>query len=469
MRFMLSIKAKISLLVLLLGLLLIAGNQSRNEKLLVERSMARIEREAGATGTRLAGMMQHLFRKEQQQAAELEMSYASISTDVELGLVCDREDVVRVATRIQWRGVKLGETPLGTTSQMVKTARRSMDGVLKWDDAHERLAAVFPFFASYDSENRGIVVLSYDSRYAMARAKRDAMHESLAQACLLAGACLLLWLALDWLVARRVELVLDYTRAVREGDAPPPPLQGGDELAVIAQSFANTVDKVHKTELLLVEASETERRRIGRDIHDDVCQRITATQLKSGVLGTILAGGDPEPAALAEEITAELRETAAVARMFARGLAPVWVKKEGLAAALYDWAEQMERMFPVKCRIECDLGERPLQLWVQAHVFRIVQELTTNAAKHSQPNRVLVRLKITGEMLRVEVENDGLSFTPADIKGSGLGMQYVQQRVRAIGGKFSICSHDGGKGGALALCETRLSSIHFIEPDDTVP
>ena len=160
MRVAWSIKAKISLLVLLLGLLLIVINQLRNEKLLAERSIARIEREAGETGTRLAGMMQHLFRKEQQRAAELEMSYASISTDLELGLVCDHDDVVRYATRLQWRGLNLKDTPLVSAARHVESSRGAMDGISIWDADHVRLLAVFPFFTSFDSKDRGTVYLA---------------------------------------------------------------------------------------------------------------------------------------------------------------------------------------------------------------------------------------------------------------------------------------------------------------------
>lgn len=465
MRLAWSIKAKISLLVLLLGLLLIVINQLRNEKLLVERSIARIEREAGETGTRLAGMMQHLFRKEQQRAAELEMSYASISTDLELGLVCDHDDVVRFATRLQWRGLSLKDTPLVSAAEFVASSRGAMDGVSTWDDAHDRLLAVFPFFTSFDSKDRGVVVLAYDSSRALVRARGDAVRETVVQACLLASVCMLLWIALDLLVARRVELVLGYSRAVKAGAEPPMPLGGADELAVIAQSFAETVEKMLETESLLMEASEAERRRIGRDIHDDVCQRLAAAQLKSGVLSSELAAEQSVHAALAENIAVELREAASVTRVFARGLAPVWVEIEGLAPALHELAEQLTRSFGIQCKIECELGDMPLAVWVQTHVFRIAQELATNAAKHAHARHVRVCVSVASGMLRLEVENDGLSFNQAqaETQSKGLGMQFLRQRVRALGGKLTFQPRASGVAGTLALCETRLSGIYFSD------
>lgn len=461
MRVAWSIKAKISLLVLLLGLLLIVINQLRNEKLLAERSIARIEREAGETGTRLAGMMQHLFRKEQQRAAELEMSYASISTDLELGLVCDHDDVVRYSTRLQWRGLNLKDTPLVSAARHVVSSRGAMDGISIWDAEHVRLLAVFPFFTSFDSKDRGVVVLAYDSSYALERARGDAVRETVVQACLLASVCMLLWFLLDLLVARRVELVLNYSRAVKAGTEPPTPLRGADELAAIAQSFAETVGKMHETESLLMEASEAERRRIGRDIHDDVCQRLAAAQLKSGVLSSELTEEKSVHAALAENIAVELREAASVTRMFARGLAPVWVEKEGLAPALHELAAHLARSFEIQCKIECDLGNMPPAVWVQTHVFRIVQELATNAAKHAHAKNVRVSLSVAFGMLRLEVENDGLSFNRAE--EARLGMLFLRQRVRALGGKLTFQARASGAAGTLALCEARLAGMHFSD------
>ena len=82
-----TIKGKISFLVLLLGVVLIVANLLQNEKLLKERSIARIESEASRTGARLAGMMQYFLRRGQPRAAELEMSYASVSSELVWGVV----------------------------------------------------------------------------------------------------------------------------------------------------------------------------------------------------------------------------------------------------------------------------------------------------------------------------------------------------------------------------------------------
>lgn len=456
-----SIKATISMSVLLLGLLLIALDQSRNEKLLVERGVARMEREAQVTGMRLSGVMQYLLRNQLRRAAELEMSYASISQDLELGLVCDKQDVVSFATRLQWRGQKLADTPLTAAGSLAAGARADMEGIIHWDDAREHLLAVFPFFTGYDLNDRGLVVLGYDSSLALERARGDAMRESVVRACLLAAACLLLWLVLDWLVARRVAQVLEYTEAIKAGRDTVRPPEGRDEMGLIARSFADAVAQLRETEARLMEASEAERRRIGRDIHDDVCQRLSAAQLKSGVLCRLLERDCPDHSKLAAEVADELHETSAITRAFARGLAPVWVEKEGLAAALAELGGQVSRTYGIPCEVVCALGDAPLALWVQTHVFRIVQELVTNAAKHARPSWIDACVVVADGRLKIEVENDGKSFVPAGATVSGLGLQFVRQRARALGGHLEFHRRDKVEAGTLASCEVKIADIHF--------
>ncbi|MES2595502.1 MAG: histidine kinase [Verrucomicrobiota bacterium] len=463
-----SIKGTISFSVLLLGLLLIALDKSRNEQLLVQRGMARMEREAQVTGMRLSGVMQYLFRNDQRRVADLEMSYAAVSQDLSLGLVCDEADVVRFASRLQWRGQKLADTPLTSAVSAAARSRALMEGITEWDGHREHLLAVFPFFTGYGLTSRGVVVLAYDSSLALDRARADALQESLVRACLLAATCLMLWLTLDLLVARRVREVLAYTQAIKVGQDLLPP-GGKDELAAIAQGFAEAVEQLHETEDRLMESSEAERRRIGRDIHDDVCQRISAAQLKSGVLSHLLAREASSHSILAEEVARELQDASAITRGFAHGLAPVGVEREGLSAALSELRDQVVRTYGVACEIAYDVTHEPLAVWVQTHVFRIIQELVVNAAKHAKPTRIEARVTLVDRMLRIEVENDGAPFLMKHETEKGLGMQFLRQRARALGGHLEFRPRPDAAAGTLALCETRLEDIHFTHPPAKVP
>ncbi len=461
MRAILSIKSVISLLVLLLGLILIFLDWSRNERLLEVRSLVRMEREAQATGARIAGLMQHCFRNRQPRVAELEMSYAALLPDLAVGLVIDGNATVRYSTRLQWTGLTLDQTPLGAIVSPGLLERASADGLVQRDEGLGRVLALYPFFASFDTDDLGMVVLSYDASQAMARSGEDALRESLSRACYLSAACLLLWVALDFLVTQRVDRLLDFARGVREGLHVPNPERRMDELGLIAGTFADSVEKLRETEARLLEASEDERRRIGRDIHDDVCQRIAAAQLKCGVLSRMLSREGLPHADTAVEVSRELQEAVNITRGFAHGLCPVRVGTEGLAAALPELAAMLGKSLGSEFVVDVDIGDVELPPAVETHIFRIVQELMTNAGKHAKPKKVHASVELVGRTLRIVVENDGLPLDPSRLDKGGVGLGFVQQRVRALGGSLKFSPRGEGEGGTRAVCVATLSEVLF--------
>ncbi|MBP6784881.1 MAG: hypothetical protein KA152_13890 [Verrucomicrobiales bacterium] len=456
-----SIKSIISLVVFLLGLILIGLDWSKNERLLMDRTLARMEREAQSTGARMAGLMQHCFRNNQPRAAELEMSYAALLPDLALGVVADETGVVRFSTRLLWRNRSLRDTPIASMASSELLSRASSDGVIQRDDTHGRVVALYPFFATYDSDDLGMVALSYDASQAMERSKRDAFWESLSRACYLSAACLLLWLALDFFVTRRVDRLLEFASGMQEGLPVPNPETGTDELGLIAHTFADSVEKLRETEARLLEASEEERRRIGRDIHDDVCQRIAAAQLKCGVLSSVLSRDGLPHADLAVDVAKELQEAVMITRGFAHGLNPVRVGTEGLEVALSEMGGTLERSFGPDFEVKTDIGDVQLSPAVQTHIFRILQELMTNAAKHAHPTWVRTRVILDGPRLRMEVENDGLEFDSENAGTGGLGLRFVQQRVRALGGRLQFLPRGDSREGVLAICEVLLGEHQF--------
>ncbi|NJM39159.1 MAG: PAS domain S-box protein, partial [Akkermansiaceae bacterium] len=144
----------------------------------------------------------------------------------------------------------------------------------------------------------------------------------------------------------------------------------------------------------VIEVAEHERQRIGRDIHDDLCQRLAATKIRCGVLARTLAAESHEQAATAAEITTSLADATTFSRTLAKGLAPVTVESQGLMAALKSLASSAELLFGVSCRFEC---EEPVNIDnsdVAIHLFRIAQELVTNAAKHAHPSWIMIRLSV---------------------------------------------------------------------------
>lgn len=456
---------RIPALVFLVGLVLIGLGYVRNVRWRVERRLDFVRDDAHAEGTRLSGMAQHLFRKKLLRTADLELSYASAAPELDLGLICDGKDIVRHATRLQWKGLPLDQTPLRVVLPWLPEVRKSMSGRVQEDEAGKRFLAVFPF-RDGSEDSVGVVVLSYDLKGPAAEARRFAMHETVPQGLALMAGCMLIWGVMHMLVTRRVDDLLAYARSVSSGELPRIPSLGNDELGALGRGMGEAVEKMFATESRLLEAGELERRRIGSDLHDDVCQRITAAQLRIGVMGAALAAEGSPLAARTVEIEAELSDAAQVARGYARGLAPVTLDTQGLDTAFMELGRFLERSFGVRCEVICDEVTESLDSEVKVHLFRIAQELATNAAKHAKGSFVSIRLKQELSGIRLEVENDGKEFSETG-GSSGLGLQFVRQRVRALGGRIHIGGRTSGQPGSWIVCDVPVHAD--THPSQAIP
>ncbi|MFO1438985.1 MAG: histidine kinase [Verrucomicrobiaceae bacterium] len=423
-----TIQWKIPGAVLLFGCVIILVNHWRNERSLVERHLQRVEQEAADTGSRLSGVLQHLSRRQQQRAAELEMSYVSLSPDVDLGVVCDRDGTILYATQLQWRGVRVSESPLADEWSRVHSAMEKMAAAQMWDASGTRLVTISPFYEGYDTAERAAVLLRHDPSLTLARLRSEARHESVQHAWVLLALTLLLWFTLDELVGRRVRELLGQVRMVGTGRQELPPLAGTDELSMISREFHDAVSRLRSAERLALDAAEQERRRIGGDLHDDLCQRLSATKLKAEVMLNRLP---PEGRSLAEEIAVELQDAVGVARGMAHGLSPVGLEAHGLAHALELLAGFVRGAFQVSCAVEMEEAVEPaLDVSEKELVFRVAQELAANACKHSKPQRMSISLCVEHGYLVLTVIHDGIPYEERE--SGGMGLALMKQRLQAL-------------------------------------
>lgn len=468
----LSIKAKVTLVLLAFGLVSVVLNGWHTADSILRRESELLREEAESQGTQMAGMMQHCFRSDRRRAAELQVTYSAMAPGLVAAAVVDEANVIRYSTRLDWVGVQLAESPLAPQVPQAEQARAVMTGIVESgaEEGSGIVLAAHPFFTRYDSAARGVVLQRYDASAVLRDARAEALRVCVIQTGVLVALCGLLWVALDLLVTDRVRRMLDQARESGEGGPARAALSGQDELAQVSQEFAGAVARARETEARMLEATEQERRRIGRDLHDDVCQRIAATQLMTGVLSRALAEEGSGQVALAESLLAEQNDTANAVRAVAQGLAPVRVEREGLAPALEIVTAQIAKSFGVRCDVECSLGTRAPAIWVLTHIFRIVQELATNAAKHAGASWIRCSVRAEEGLLRVAVESDGVPFGGPPPGGRGLGLHFLQQRVRALGGILRFTPKCGVEGdGTLALCVIRLCDIHYQESKEMIP
>src|SRR4051812_21228604 len=194
-------------------------------------------------------------------------------------------------------------------------------------------------------------------------------------------------------------------------------------------------DRLEVTRAGAVDVQEADLRRIERDLHDGAQARLVALGMSLGMAEQKLAA-DPESA---RELVAEARvglgEALRELRDLARGIRPPVLTDRGLEAAVAALADQS----PVPVGVTADVVPRPAGA-VETAAYFVVAEALTNAAKHATPTRVDVRLERRGDLLRVDVEDDGGGG--ADAEGGGL--RGLRQRVEALDGSLSVTSPAGG-------------------------
>jgi signal transduction histidine kinase len=185
-----------------------------------------------------------------------------------------------------------------------------------------------------------------------------------------------------------------------------------------------------------VSAADEERRRIERNLHDGAQNRLLALALELSKAQRRLGGdADPEVERLLAASVEELQSTVEELRTLARGLHPTALTEYGLAAAL----QSLTSKSPVP--VTLDVPEERLDAQVEATAYFVAAEALNNIVKHAHAHRASVTAHHDGEMLVVEIEDDGLGGAgPRE----GSGLQGMADRVEALGGRLLIDSKPGG-------------------------
>jgi signal transduction histidine kinase len=232
--------------------------------------------------------------------------------------------------------------------------------------------------------------------------------------------------------------------ALAVGLPPGHTLDAGDRalLADLAAQVGAALDNLRLIEELrasrtrIVAAQDDERRRIERDIHDGVQQRLVALSLALRMASNGLTSApDQAGAGVLAEAADEARAALAELRRLARGIHPAILSEGGLAAALESLAERS----PVPVEV---VGVPPAHLSapVEVTIYYLVAEALANVAKHARADRVRVIVAGTGGGVRVEVADDGVGGA---VPGGGSGLVGLTDRVAALGGRLDLDSVPG--------------------------
>jgi signal transduction histidine kinase len=185
----------------------------------------------------------------------------------------------------------------------------------------------------------------------------------------------------------------------------------------------------------LVEATDAERRRIERDLHDGTQQRLVSIAMTLGLVESKLAADRPAVGPVLREARDALAVALEELRDLTQGIRPAILVERGLPAALDDLSRRAA--LPVRLDVAID-GRLPEP--VEAAGYFVASEALTNAAKHSHAGEVRLAASCEGRLLVIEVEDDGIGGVAT---GRGSGLHGLADRVEALGGRLTVSSPPG--------------------------
>jgi two-component system CheB/CheR fusion protein len=209
------------------------------------------------------------------------------------------------------------------------------------------------------------------------------------------------------------------------------------DLLATNSELERTMAQRQQLERELLEISEREKRRIGEDLHDMVCQELTATALFLKSSAKKLGSTNAAAARTLEESAETVNRNVVVARELAGGLQAIELTASGLKNALRDLAAQACENSGIKCHFKAARGVRIPDDTGALHLYRIAQEAVTNAVKHSGARNILISLDRNPTHICVSVQDDGKGFVPRR-RGKGLGLHMMRYRANALGGELKV-------------------------------
>src|SRR6185312_1060832 len=207
------------------------------------------------------------------------------------------------------------------------------------------------------------------------------------------------------------------------------------ELVALGLASAEARAEVVASRARIVAAGDAERRRLERNLHDGAQQQLVTLALSLRMARSKL-DETGEAAALIDEASDHLTWALAELRELARGIHPVILTEQGLAAALAALAARA----PVPVELSVDAPAH-ISEQIEATVYYVAAEALTNTAKYANASRARVVVECDGRRLTLDVADDGCGGADRTL---GSGLSGLADRVSALGGRLRVVSPDGG-------------------------
>ena len=198
----------------------------------------------------------------------------------------------------------------------------------------------------------------------------------------------------------------------------------------------------------LIEAQEQERTRIARELHDDINQRLALVAMSLDRQTRDLRP-TKETRLVMRNATKQISDLVSDIHTISHRLHSSKLDTVGLAAAAAGFCRELSEQKNVAIDFQSDGIRKELPEAIGLCMFRVLQEALQNAARHSGANHLMVRLAESTNQIALTICDEGRGFDPAEaLKGSGLGLVSMMERLKLVGGELSI---DAGPGGGTTI------------------
>ncbi len=300
--------------------------------------------------------------------------------------------------------------------------------------------------------------------------RRDMWLDILWWAAAIVASVLLVNIVLDRLVLRRLETLSGAIRRLGLGQLSSPIHEDQtDEIGQVSQAFnemASQVDarereirqlsddlhqqNIERGQLLrrAITAQEDERKRVARELHDELGQALAVLALQTGAASQMISSKPLQAEQVLNQTQALINETSERMYDLILALRPSVLDDLGLTAAIRAHADRLFRNTPIGFELEAAGMAARLPPELETGLYRIFQEALSNVVRHAQAKKVRISLRQEGGYFTGEVIDDGQGFDTQSMRleqdcPQGLGLRGMQERVMQYNGSLEIISQPG--------------------------
>jgi two-component system sensor histidine kinase DegS len=202
---------------------------------------------------------------------------------------------------------------------------------------------------------------------------------------------------------------------------------------------------------MLIQAQETERKRLSRQMHDGPAQELSNFILQTEIAMRLFEVDQEKARDELSSLKGAAATTFQQVRDFIFDLRPMMLDDLGLAPTVKRYCNSFREKSKLDVVVSVSGNERRLEPYMEVMVFRSMQEMLNNVVAHAQATQVKVQLDMGMELIRLSVEDNGKGFNEEEVADEqGLGIKVIRDRVGMLGGEFDIDSALG-QGARISL------------------